>query len=223
MRNPDRGLGASGISKYLVHYLGRVPPNEAIGRHIPQNNRTSGNNCTLADCYSGDNQATDCNPASLTNENGRNLELEIFPPKIVASGRKITTSGDANIRFDCHLRQALNPNVISDPNMIANGEAPGAGDINIAAKENVLPDPGTKGAKESSAETRSPGIGILKENRGYQHPQPPFPPGRTTIEIRVIVDPEINVTGHKQITSKSNAATSKSLSSTQRQNQALPR
>jgi hypothetical protein len=72
-RNPDRSLGAAGVSKYLVHYLGRVPPNKTIGSHISQNNRTSGNNGTLSNRYSGDNQATDCNPGSLTNENGRNL------------------------------------------------------------------------------------------------------------------------------------------------------
>ena len=79
MRNPEFGLGGAGISKYLAHDLGGVPPNKTIGRHISQNNRTSGNNCTLADRYSGDNQATDCNPASLANENGRNLELENLP------------------------------------------------------------------------------------------------------------------------------------------------
>jgi hypothetical protein len=169
-RNPDRGLGTSGISKYFAHYFSRVSPNEAIGRHILQNNRTSGNNCTLADRYSGDNQTTDCNPASLANENGRNLELEVFPPKIVTSSRKIATPGDANIRFDRNLRQALNSNIISDPNVIANGEAPREGDINVPAKEHVLPDPGAKGAEESGAETRYLGKGILKENRGYQHP-----------------------------------------------------
>ena len=104
------------------------------------------------------------------NENWRNLELEIFPSKIVTSGRKVTTSGEANIRFDRNLRQALNPNIISDPNMIANGEAPRVGDINVAAKEHALPNSGTKGAKESGAETCRLGKGILKENRGYQHP-----------------------------------------------------
>jgi len=36
-RNPDRSLGAAGVSKYLVHHLGRIPPNETIGRHISQN------------------------------------------------------------------------------------------------------------------------------------------------------------------------------------------
>jgi len=133
--------------------LGRVAPNETIGRHISQNNRTSRNNCTLADRYSGDNQATDCNPASLANENRRNLELEIFPPKIVTSGGKITTSRDTNIRFDRNLRQALNSNIISKPNMIANGKAPRAGDINVAAKDYVLPNPGAKGAKKRGAET----------------------------------------------------------------------
>ena len=37
--------------------------------------------------------------------------------------------------------------------MIANGEAPRVGDINVAAKEHLLPNPGTEGAKESGAET----------------------------------------------------------------------
>ncbi len=71
----------------------------------------------------------------------------------MTSRGKITTPGDANIRFDRNLRQALNPNIISEPNMIANSEAPREGDINVAAKEHALPNLGTKGAKESGAET----------------------------------------------------------------------
>ena len=71
----------------------------------------------------------------------------------MTSGSKITTSGHANILFDRNLRQALNPNVISDPNMIANGEAPRVGDINVATKDDVLPNPGTEGAKKEGAET----------------------------------------------------------------------
>src|SRR5438552_10244212 len=60
-----------------MHNCRRVASNEAIGRHIFQNHRPSGNNRTLANRYSRENQAADCNPASRANEDGRNLELEI--------------------------------------------------------------------------------------------------------------------------------------------------
>src|SRR6476661_3481002 len=76
-RHWDRGFGGFGASKYLIHNCRGIPTNEAIGRHIFQNHRTCGNNRTLANRYSRENQAAHCNPASRAKENGRNLELEI--------------------------------------------------------------------------------------------------------------------------------------------------
>src|SRR5216110_685575 len=48
----DSGLGAFVGSKYLIHNCRGVSSNEAIGRDILQNHRTSGNNRTLANRYS---------------------------------------------------------------------------------------------------------------------------------------------------------------------------
>jgi hypothetical protein len=152
-RNSDRSLGVFGISKYLKHYFRRVSPNEAIGRHVLQNNRTSGNNCTLANCYSGKNQATDCNPASLADDNRRYLELKIFLSIIVAPGTQKGAPGDTNIRSDCDLREAENSNVVTDPGVIPKREPPRKGNIYVAAKAHTFPNSGTKGAEESAADT----------------------------------------------------------------------
>jgi len=64
---------------------------------------------------------------------GRNLELEIFSPNIVASRTKKRASGDANIRFNCDLCQTENPDIIADPDMVAHDQAPWKRDIHIAA------------------------------------------------------------------------------------------
>jgi hypothetical protein len=133
VRDWDRGLGGFGASKYLIHNCRGVSSNEAIRRDILQNHRTSGNNRTLANRYSRENQAADCNPASRANEDGRNLELEIFPPQIVASRTKKRPPRDANTRFDRDLRQTENPDIIPDPDMVAYDQAPWKRDIHIAA------------------------------------------------------------------------------------------
>jgi len=130
-----------------MHNCRRVASNEAIGRHIFQNHRPSGNNRTLANRYSRENQAADCNPASRANEDGRNLGLEIFPPNIVASGTQERPSGDANIRFDCDLCQTENPDIVADPDMVAHDQAPGKRDIHIAANAYLLPNLRTERAE----------------------------------------------------------------------------
>jgi len=142
-----RSLWGFGASKYLTHNGCGVPANEAISRHIFQNNRTSGNNCTFANRYSRENQAANCNPGSRANEDGRNLELEIFPAKIVARRTKKGPSGHANIRFNYDLRHAENPNIVADPDMVAHYQAPWKGDIYIAANAYSLPNLRTKRAE----------------------------------------------------------------------------
>jgi len=67
------------------------------------------------------------------NEDGRNLELEIFPPHIVASRTKKRPPRDANTRFDCDLCQTENPDIIPDPDIVAYDQAPWKRDIHIAA------------------------------------------------------------------------------------------
>jgi len=123
-----------------MHNCRGVSSNEAIGRHIFQDHRTGGNNRTLANRYSGENHAADCNPASRVNEDGRNLELEIFPPHIVASRTKKRPPGDANTRFDCDLCQTENPDIIPDPDMVAYDQAPWKRDIHIAANTYSFPN-----------------------------------------------------------------------------------
>jgi len=161
---------AAGVSKYFTHNCGGVSANQAIGRHIFQDNRTRGNNCTLADCYSGDNQATNCNPASVANEDGRNLELEVLRPKIVASSAKKRASGDANIGFDRHLRQTENSNIVPNPDVIADCQAPGVRDIYVTAKAKPPSNFRTERAQQGGAKARSPGTGILEEKTAHQHP-----------------------------------------------------
>ena len=130
-----------------MHNCRRVASNEAIGRHIFQNHRPSGNNRTLANRYSRENEAADCNPASRANEDGRNLELEIFPPYIVASRTKKRPPRDANPRFDCDLCQTENPDIIPDPDMVAYDQAPWKRDIHIAANAYSFPNFRSEGAE----------------------------------------------------------------------------
>jgi len=134
-------------SKYLIHNCRRVPSNEAIGRDILQNHRTGRNNCTLANRYSRENQATDCNPASRANEDGRHLELEIIPPDIVASRTEKRPPRDANVRLDCDLCQTENPDIIPDPGMVAYDQAPWKRDIHIAANDYSFPNFRSEGAE----------------------------------------------------------------------------
>jgi hypothetical protein len=123
------------------------PRTRQMGRDILQNHRTSGNNRTLANRYSRENQAADCNPASRANEDGRNLELEIFPPHIVASRTKKRPPRDANTRFDCDLCQTENPDIIPDPDIVAYDQALWKRDIHIAANPYSFPNFRSEGAE----------------------------------------------------------------------------
>jgi hypothetical protein len=139
-RDWDRGLGGFGPRNISYTTAAGVPSNEAIGRHIFQNHRASGNNRTLANRYSRENQAADCNPASRANEDGRNLELEIVPPHIVACRTKKRPPRDANTRFDCDLCQTENSDIVPDSDMVAYDQSPWKRDIHVAANGCSFPN-----------------------------------------------------------------------------------
>jgi hypothetical protein len=74
---------------------------------------------TLANRYSGENQAADCNPASRA---------------------KKRPAGDANIRFNCYLCQAENPDIVAHPDMVADDQAPWKRDVHITADNYSFPN-----------------------------------------------------------------------------------
>ncbi len=65
----------------------------------------------------------------------------------MAPGTKKRAASDTDIRFDGDLGEAENSNIVADPGMVADGEAPRKGDIYVAAKAHSFPNPGTKGAE----------------------------------------------------------------------------
>jgi hypothetical protein len=92
----------------------------------------------------------------------------------VASRTKKRASSDTNIRFDCDLGEAENSNVVADPGMIANGEAPREGDIYVAAETHSFPNPGTEGAEQGTAEARAPGTEVHKKTQRTTTHNPRF-------------------------------------------------
>jgi hypothetical protein len=140
----QKALGIRGL-EYLAHKGGGVPSNGAIGRYIFQNNRTSGNNDTFANRCSGKNQTAIAIQLPVRIRMGATFSLKFL--QIVPRRTKKRPPGDANIWFNCDLRQAENPDIVADPDMVSHDQAPGKGDIYVAAYAYSFPNLRTEGAQ----------------------------------------------------------------------------
>lgn len=176
----------------ILDFDRRVSPHKTIGRHILQNNASCRDHGSRSDFYSRRDETRRRDPTAVANRNRRDFQLEIVSTKIMAAGAKKGALTNADVRFDNHRRETENPHVFPDPNMIADGQAPGKRNVYIGSNNDPRSDSRPKFPQERDAKARRPWPGCLKEDATNRDPKGLFPPWCTAIEIGIVVDRKIH-------------------------------
>src|SRR5690606_10298104 len=101
----------------------------------------------------------------------------------MGAGAEEGALGDAHVGLQRDGSEAENEHFLTQPDVIADREPPGEGDVYLRPDNDSVPDPGAEGAEQRHAQSRRPREPVLEEDDLCQHPQQLLPARRAAVEV----------------------------------------
>ena len=139
----------------------------------------------LADFDAWGDEGLGGDPGALAEGDGLGDQVEGGFFVIVRAGAEEGALGDADVGLNGDLGEAQDHDLLADPNVVADVEAPGEGDVDVCADDDALADPGSEQAQEGGTQRGRPREGGLKEQPFGGQPSGFFGARGAAIEVDV--------------------------------------
>ncbi len=146
-----------------LHHDRRVSADKRIWRNIRANDCARRHDGTFPDFHTRQYDRAGRNPAPGADGNRPRYQIERLRPEIVGPSAEISSLRDAHIRLDYHGRQAENPDILPDPNVVADAQPPRKGDVRVLPDDHACANLSVESAQKRDPYLRRPRQGILEK------------------------------------------------------------